>query len=107
MSHRSPPGSVSTVWRMNQPVPVTPEQPPTPRRSEAEPPWEGADLAVHVGEFHSTVLVGVRVRLRRSDRPRRLFEDVKAVAKAAGLLAGVTGCSTRPRSTTPCLPRTR
>lgn len=51
--------------------------------------WKAAaGLAVDAGAFHSTVLVGVRNRLRKSDRPRRLFEDVKAVAKAAGLLRG-------------------
>jgi len=51
--------------------------------------WKAAaGLAVEGGSFHSTVLVGVRNRLRKSNRPRRLFEDVKAVAKAAGLLRG-------------------
>jgi len=51
--------------------------------------WKAAaGLAVDAGAFHSTVLVGVRNRLRKSDRPRRLFDDVKAVAKAAGLLRG-------------------
>jgi hypothetical protein len=51
--------------------------------------WKAAaGLAVDAGAFHATVLVGIRNRLRRSDRPRRLFEDVKAVAKAAGLLRG-------------------
>jgi hypothetical protein len=38
--------------------------------------------------FHPTVLVGVRNRLRGSDRPRRLFEDVNVAARAAGLLRG-------------------
>src|SRR6266571_9178932 len=51
--------------------------------------WKAAaGLAVDAGAFHSTVLVGVRNRLRKSDRPRRLLEYVKAVAKAAGLLRG-------------------
>lgn len=51
--------------------------------------WKAAaGLAVDAGAFHSTVLVGIRNRLRKSDRPRRLFEDVRAVAKAAGLLRG-------------------
>src|SRR5512135_3787325 len=36
----------------------------------------------------TTVLVGMRNRLRASDRPRRLFEDVTATARAAGLLRG-------------------
>src|SRR6266536_2225218 len=54
--------------------------------------WKAAaGLAVEGGSFHSTVLVGVRNRLRKSNRPRRLFEDVKAVAKAAGLLRLVAG----------------
>ena len=38
--------------------------------------------------FHSTVLVGVRNRLRRSDRRPRLFEDTKKVAAEAGVLQG-------------------
>jgi hypothetical protein len=51
--------------------------------------WKAAaGLAVDAGAFHSTLLVGMRNRLRGSKRPRRLFEDVKAVAKAAGLLRG-------------------
>jgi hypothetical protein len=51
--------------------------------------WKAAaGLAVDAGAFHATVLVGIRNRLRKSDRPRRLFEDVRAVAKAAGLLRG-------------------
>jgi hypothetical protein len=51
--------------------------------------WKAAaGLAVDAGAFHATVLVGIRNRLRKSARPRRLFEDVRAVAKAAGLLRG-------------------
>ncbi len=51
--------------------------------------WKAAaGLAVDAGAFHATVLVGIRNRLRGSARPRRLFEDVKTVAKAAGLLRG-------------------
>jgi hypothetical protein len=51
--------------------------------------WKAAaGLAVDAGAFHPTVLVGMRNRLRGSDRPRRLFEDVRAVARAAGLLRG-------------------
>src|SRR6266702_947591 len=45
-------------------------------------------LAVGSGSFHPTVLVGMRNRLRASERPRRLFEDVNATARAAGLLTG-------------------
>ena len=51
--------------------------------------WKAASgLPVGSGSFHSTVLVGMRNRLRASDRPRRLFEDVNATARSAGLLAG-------------------
>jgi hypothetical protein len=51
--------------------------------------WKAAaGLPVSVGSFHPTVLVGMRNRLRASDRPRRLFEDVNAVAREAGLLRG-------------------
>jgi hypothetical protein len=45
-------------------------------------------LAVSAASFHPTVLVGMRNRLRASERPRRLFEDVNATARAAGLLRG-------------------
>jgi hypothetical protein len=49
--------------------------------------WQAA-AGVHAGyeAFHATVLVGARNRLRASKRPRRLFEDTKALAKEAGLL---------------------
>jgi Transposase DDE domain/Transposase domain (DUF772) len=51
--------------------------------------WKAAaGLAVSAGSFHPTVLVGMRNRLRASERPRRLFEDVNAVAREAGLLRG-------------------
>lgn len=51
--------------------------------------WKAAaGLAVAAGSFHPTVLVGMRNRLRASERPRRLFEDVNTVARAAGLLTG-------------------
>lgn len=51
--------------------------------------WKAAaGLPVGSGSFHPTVLVGMRNRLRVSDRPRRLFEDVNAAARSAGLLAG-------------------
>ena len=46
--------------------------------------WKAAaGLAVGSGSFHPTVLVGMRNRLRVSDRPRQLFEDVNATARAA------------------------
>ena len=51
--------------------------------------WKAAaGLTVGAGAFHSTVLVGMRNRLRASDRPRRLFDDVNTTARAAGLLRG-------------------
>ena len=51
--------------------------------------WKAAaGLTVGAGAFHPTVLVGMRNRLRASDRPRRLFEDVNATARTAGLLRG-------------------
>jgi hypothetical protein len=51
--------------------------------------WKAAaGLTVGAGSFHPTVLVGMRNRLRKSDRPRRLFDDVNTTAAAAGLLRG-------------------
>jgi Transposase DDE domain/Transposase domain (DUF772) len=51
--------------------------------------WKAAaGLTVGAGAFHPTVLVGMRNRLRASDRPRRLFDDVTTTARAAGLLRG-------------------
>ncbi|BCO36465.1 transposase [Mycobacterium heckeshornense] len=51
--------------------------------------WKAAaGLTVDAEAFHPTVLVGMRNRLRASDRPRRLFEDVNTTARAAGLLRG-------------------
>lgn len=51
--------------------------------------WKAAaGVAVAEGSFHPTVLVGMRNRLRASERPRRLFEDVNTTARAAGLLTG-------------------
>ena len=51
--------------------------------------WKAAaGLAVSSESFHPTVLVGMRNRLRGSERPRRLLEDVNAVARQAGLLRG-------------------
>jgi hypothetical protein len=38
--------------------------------------------------FHPTVLVYWRARLRCSDRPRRIFEAVRQVVEATGVLAG-------------------
>jgi Transposase DDE domain/Transposase domain (DUF772) len=51
--------------------------------------WKAAaGLAVGAEAFHPTVLVGMRNRLRASDRPRRLFDDVNTTARAVGLLRG-------------------
>jgi hypothetical protein len=51
--------------------------------------WKAAaGLTVAAEAFHPTVLVGMRNRLRSSDRPRRLFDDVNTTARAAGLLRG-------------------
>lgn len=51
--------------------------------------WKAAaGLTVGAEAFHPTVLVGMRNRLRASDRPRRLFDDVSITAAAAGLLRG-------------------
>ena len=51
--------------------------------------WKAAaGLTVGAEAFHPTVLVGMRNRLRASDRARRLFDDVNTTAAAAGLLRG-------------------
>jgi hypothetical protein len=49
--------------------------------------WQAA-AGVDTGyeSFHPTSLVGQRNRLRSSERPRRLFEDTKALAKETGAL---------------------
>jgi Transposase DDE domain/Transposase domain (DUF772) len=56
-------------------------------RLECDLRWQAA-AGVHSGYegFHSTVLVGMRNRLRASKRPRRLFEDTKMVAAEAGVM---------------------
>ena len=58
-------------------------------RLECDLRWQ-APAGVHSGYegFHPTVLVGIRNRLRASERPRRLFEDTKKVAAEAGVLKG-------------------
>ena len=56
-------------------------------RLEFDLRWQaaaGADAGCRA--FHPTVLVGMRNRLRASARPRRLFEDTKVVARAAGAM---------------------
>jgi hypothetical protein len=56
-------------------------------RLECDLRWQAA-AGVHSGYegFHSTVLVGIRNRLRASERSRRLFTDTKKVAAEAGLM---------------------
>jgi Transposase DDE domain/Transposase domain (DUF772) len=58
-------------------------------RLEADLRWQAA-AGVDAGyrAFHPTVLVGMRNKLRASARPRRLFEDTKVAARAAGALKG-------------------
>jgi len=58
-------------------------------RLERDLAWQAA-AGVHSGceAFHSTVLVGLRNRLRASSRPRRLFDDTRKVATESGLLGG-------------------
>lgn len=49
--------------------------------------WQAAcGVSVGAEPFHPTVLVGVRNRLRASERPRRLLEDTVALAKTAGVV---------------------
>jgi Transposase domain (DUF772) len=50
--------------------------------------WQAA-AGVHIGyeSFHPTVLVGMRNRLRASARPKRLLEDVVAVARDAAVMS--------------------
>ncbi|MGH9083227.1 MAG: IS1182 family transposase [Thermoplasmata archaeon] len=58
-------------------------------RLEVDLRWQAA-CGVDVGaeSFHPTNLVGQRNRLRASQRPRRLFEDTKVVAKETGAMKG-------------------
>ncbi|ABM11397.1 transposase, IS4 family [Mycolicibacterium vanbaalenii PYR-1] len=53
--------------------------------------WKAAcGLPVTAGAFHSTTLTYWRRRLAASDRPNRIFEAVKAVVTATGVLAKKT-----------------
>jgi IS5 family transposase len=56
-------------------------------RLEVDLRWQAA-AGVDTGceAFHPTVLVGQRNRLRASERPRRLFEDAKVVARETGAM---------------------
>jgi IS5 family transposase/transposase len=58
-------------------------------RMEVDLRWQAAaGLEVGAAGFHPTALVGMRNRLRASARPRRLFEDTKMAARAAGAMKG-------------------
>jgi Transposase DDE domain/Transposase domain (DUF772) len=58
-------------------------------RLEVDLRWQAAaGTDVGAAGFHPTALVGMRNRLRASARPRRLFEDTKAVAKVTGAMKG-------------------
>src|SRR3989442_2173156 len=53
--------------------------------------WKVAcGLALDDPGFHPTVLTYWRTRLRASDRPERIFETVRAVIEATGVLRGKT-----------------
>lgn len=53
--------------------------------------WKAAcGLPITAGAFHSTTLTYWRRRLAASDRPNRIFEAVKVVVAATGVLAGKT-----------------
>ncbi|EFG75725.1 transposase, IS4 family [Mycobacterium parascrofulaceum ATCC BAA-614] len=53
--------------------------------------WKAAcGLPITAAAFHSTTLTYWRRRLAASDRPNRIFEAVKAVVAATGVLAGKT-----------------
>jgi len=53
--------------------------------------WKAAcGLAVTDSGFHPTTLTVWRARLRRSARPNRIFDAVRAVVAATGVLAGKT-----------------
>ncbi len=53
--------------------------------------WKAAcGLPITVGAFHSTTLTYWRRRLAASDHPNRIFDAVKAIVAATGVLAGKT-----------------
>jgi hypothetical protein len=56
-------------------------------RLECDLRWQAAaGVDAGAAAFHPTALVGMRARLRASSRPRRLFEDTRAVAAATGAM---------------------
>jgi IS5 family transposase len=59
------------------------------RQLETNIAWKAAcGLALTDEAFHSTVLVLWRNKLRKSDRPERIFDAVRAVIAETGVLAG-------------------
>ena len=56
-------------------------------RLERDLAWQAA-CGVDVGyqAFHATVLVGVRNRLRASDRPKRFLDDTRVMARESGVM---------------------
>ena len=58
-------------------------------RLERDLAWQAAcGTGTAPAAFHPTVLVGMRNRLRGSQRPKRLLEDVNAAGRGAGLMGG-------------------
>ena len=61
------------------------------RRLETDIAWKAAaGLALTDEAFHSTVLVLWRNKLRASDRPQRIFDAIRAVISASGVIATKT-----------------
>lgn len=61
------------------------------RRLETDIAWKAAaGLALTDESFHPTVLVLWRNKLRASQRPQRIFDAVRAVITASGVIAGKT-----------------
>jgi IS5 family transposase len=61
------------------------------RRLETDIAWKAAaGLALTDEAFHPTVLVLWRNKLRASDRPQRIFDAVRAVIEASGVIATKT-----------------
>lgn len=59
------------------------------RRLETDIAWKAAaGLALTDEAFHPTVLVLWRNKLRASDRPQRIFDAVRTVISASGVIAG-------------------
>jgi IS5 family transposase len=63
----------------------------TVRRLETDIAWKAAaGLALTDEAFHSTVLVLWRNKLRASNRPQRIFDAIRAVITASGVIATKT-----------------